>query len=139
LQLGVTYIFYDDQEALEAYFLHNRPLQSVGLEHFVDIVISLPKLKRLYLTFKTTGRIYSPPLLSRQANFRQFALTGMREIMLWLELKQRLQANDVHGRRAASVGGAKKLHGKVQVWVQFPNFTKSREGDDMMDLRRGMI
>jgi hypothetical protein len=40
------------KKALEAYFLHNRPLQSVGLEHFVDIVISLPKLKRLDLTFQ---------------------------------------------------------------------------------------
>jgi hypothetical protein len=132
LQLGVSQILHNDLEALEGYFLHKRPLLSLGLEYFVSVITSLPRLKRLNLTFKTTGRISSPPLLSQQANFLGFAMSGTREIMLWLELKERLQANDVHDRRAAS-DDAKKLRGELQVWVQFPHFTTRGEGDDMLD------
>jgi hypothetical protein len=62
LQLGVSHILHADHEGLEKYFLHNRPLLSPGLEHFVSIMTSLPKLKRLDLTFKTTGHIPSSPL-----------------------------------------------------------------------------
>jgi hypothetical protein len=126
---------HGDLKALEAYFLDGKALESPGLERFASVFNSLPRLQRVYLEFKSKGAVWCSPLPAPSENFLQCTLSGMREIMLWSDLKERLQANDVRDR---SPGDLKKVDGRVFVWVQIPRFTIRRDGDDITDFGKWM-
>jgi hypothetical protein len=58
----------------------------------------------------------------------KFAFSGIRELMLWTEINERLQGND----RYASVE-TRKLEDKLFVWAKFPSFKLKTDEDDTVD------
>ncbi|KAF1841308.1 uncharacterized protein K460DRAFT_408783 [Cucurbitaria berberidis CBS 394.84] len=130
-QLAVSHFFHTDVEPLKAYFCHEAALESLGLERFATFLASMPNLRSIHLIMKSYPR-YNGSLegLSGDDLFRHFAFTGMREVMLWVELENRLQANNVYKQDDSET---RKVNGRTFLWIRYPIITSSREGDEIMD------
>jgi hypothetical protein len=94
LQLCVSNVFRSDVDALKTYFIAGEPLVSPRLNKLAATIESLPLLKTLNLKFKEDCgpfKILDP----ETERFLYFAFSGMREVMLWTEIKERLRAKHI--------------------------------------------
>ena len=129
LGLYVSNIFRGDFDALKSYFLAGEPLLSLGLETLANTITSLPALTDVHLKFMSS-HVLRHELDPDTERFLYFALSGMREMMLWMEIRQRLQANYVRGKEET-----RKFNGRTSVWINHPQWPMFDEGDDTMDFR----
>jgi hypothetical protein len=108
LGLHVDNISRNDVDALKSYF-------SPGLERLANTIASLPVLTNIYLKFLSSGALYNgfDPATER---FLYFAFSGMREVMLWVEVRERLQGNYIRGSDER-----RKFNGKTFVWIKHPH------------------
>jgi hypothetical protein len=102
-------------------------LISPGLEKLANIIPSLPVLTNLYLKFLSSGSLYNE-LEPATERFLYFAFSGMREVMLYLEVRERLQGNYLRGDEET-----RKFNGKTFVWMDHPHRARFDERNDTMD------
>lgn len=127
LGLFVSNIFGNDAEALKLRFVEGQPLLSPGLESLANTITSLRQLNNLHLDFISSedrGQQFD----AETKLFLQFAFSGMREVLLWMEIKGRLRANHIH-----EIGERRKFNGRTFVWVNHRYRIWYREGDDTTD------
>jgi len=127
LQLAVSHIFRNDVDPLKAFFLHGQPLCSPGLDAFAKFIASFPQLVSLHITFQSM-RHHARSALDDDETFLAFALSGVREVMLWLEVTERLQGNNVRER-----GDGKGMKfGNVSMWMRYPTTQLRNDGGDKL-------
>lgn len=127
LGLLVSNVFRSDVEALQSYFIVGQPLVSPDLERLADTLASLSNLNTVHihcLGDRCLHREFDPAT----ERFFYFAFTGMPEIMVWIEIKERLSANAIR-----KTGETRKFNGKTFVWMHYPHQSLYRDGDDMVD------
>lgn len=131
IQFSVTHIFRADIEALKAFFIHGELLLSPGLEHFTAFLTSLPKLKTAHIRLRVAQ--YSSPNKikgeDKSDEFLRFAVTGIREKMLWVGLDNRIRGNAYLDHQDTE---QRKLQ-DVVVWAKFPVSAVRGGHDDKLD------
>jgi hypothetical protein len=129
LELSASHIFRADPQALQDYLLHGQAPQSQGLEDFVTFLTSLPSLQTVHINVMSESRLGGGYRVEKETEpFLVFAFSGIREMMLWTEINERLQGNDRH-----AVADARKLEDKVFVWTKCPSFKLRADENDAMD------
>ena len=127
LGVYVANIFREDVDALKLHFLAGQPLISPGLENLANTINSLPLLTNVHLRF-ISSHVLRRELDLDIERFLYFAFSGMRVMMLWMEIMERLQANYARGKEET-----RKFNGKTFVWMDHPRWATFDEGNDTMD------
>ena len=127
LKVYVANIFREDVDALRIHFLAGQPLVSPGLEKLTSTIMSLPLLTNVHLKF-ASSHVLCRELDPDIERFLYFAFSGMREMMLWMEIRERLQAN-----YARSKEETRKFNSKTFIWIDHPHWAMFDEGNDTMD------
>jgi hypothetical protein len=93
LKIGVSHIFWADRDNVAAHLFTSEPPQSVGLDSFVAMIQSLPRLRELTLDMIPSFRDNNVLWRDEPNKFLQFLFSGMREFALYLAMYDRLNAN----------------------------------------------
>ena len=129
LVLAVSNVFRGDVGPLKDYFLSGRAMNSTGLELLASTLSMLPKLSDVSLDIiplRPNSYISHPSFIPTRYNalddasehFLDFAFSGQREVRLWMEIKERLNANWVGQERDVH-----KLNSKTVVRLQLSDPT----------------
>ncbi|KAF2034491.1 hypothetical protein EK21DRAFT_85512 [Setomelanomma holmii] len=128
LDVHVSNIFRGDVEELKAFFLHGKALDSPGLHHVAGVLAFLPSLIKVDFNMRSRSARYEE-LDDDTECFLQFAFSGLREMMLFLEIKEELQANYVRG----GDGELRKFCGKTWVSMNYDQYVRFDEEDETLD------
>ncbi|CAO2657777.1 Nn.00g039030.m01.CDS01 [Neocucurbitaria sp. VM-36] len=134
LCLSISHLLYTDIEQLQDYFFFQATLESPGLERLVAVLSSMSNLQNVYLITRPFSSRGSAKESTEENLFRRFAFTGMREVMLWLEVSERLQANNVnYASWSSEPSDTRKFNDKTFVWIKHPNLIVTSEDDEITD------
>jgi len=135
----VSHIFFFDTDALHTHFFNNLALKSPGLEALADVLTCLPNLRNAYLKFHSShddshaDGIEDIGAQDQDRNdLLRFSFSGMRQTMLYFQVQERLQANNVRDYNEQEL----RKFGDTFVVIEFPTVNPHDEWDKASDFER---
>ncbi|KAL1649867.1 hypothetical protein SLS61_006245 [Didymella pomorum] len=115
-------------EAHQDFLIKGDPLESVLLEDLLNIIVSLPQLKDVFLSLSPAYSVRIAVLAADPDEFLRFAFSGKRQDALWKAIRQRLGARNTKWEdwnEDTTTDGAKnsrKTNGQVAVRMTRPGW-----------------
>jgi len=125
MDLSVHHVFGSDQDELKALFPFDRELPVPGLEIIATVLASLPKLTEVQIAMRPHIQVdgWTP---GHEGLLREYAISGVRQVALWVVIEERLQANNLQEVRN---GADKRKFGHVSVDIEYTSLPRFSEGD----------
>ncbi|KAJ4373779.1 hypothetical protein N0V83_002518 [Neocucurbitaria cava] len=135
LTLAISHFFYPCVNELDNYFSLQEPLVSPCLERFATFLSSMPNARGVDLVMRRELRHKgSLKDWSDDDKMRRFAFTGKREMLLWQEVADRLQANFRSYPEKHNGAETRKFKGKTFISIHLPRrFPDFKDGDKYLD------
>lgn len=131
LEFAASNLFHEDLNELRAHFVRGAQFLSPSLDHFANSIAAMPSLTRLNMFIHGASWEGTTPPEDELIMFRHFIFSGGREKMLWMKIKERLQAND-----GPAAGSTVVRYGKTIVHINYDSDKAQWPGSDKMIYRK---